>query len=99
MISMDTFMNMDVSFKTIFPLVMALVLIFLVPVMASRQGHHLSGDGLRTLLCLHEGFSRNSYRSNGQCGPRDNHDPSIRKIVFTMEGEPYKVKPDEDSVK
>ena len=38
MISMDTFMNMDISFKTIFPLVMALVLIFLVPVMASRQG-------------------------------------------------------------
>ena len=35
---MDTFMNMDISFKTIFPLVMALVLIFLVPVMASRQG-------------------------------------------------------------
>ncbi len=35
---MDTFMNMDLSFKTIFPLIMALVLIFLVPVMASRQG-------------------------------------------------------------
>ncbi|ETP72829.1 theronine dehydrogenase-like Zn-dependent dehydrogenase [Lachnospiraceae bacterium JC7] len=26
----------------------------------------------------------------------DTHDPSIRKIVFTMDGEPYKVKPDED---
>ena len=26
----------------------------------------------------------------------DTHDPSIRKIVFTMEGEPYKVKKDEN---
>lgn len=26
----------------------------------------------------------------------DTHDPSIRKIVFTMEGEPYKVRPDKD---
>ncbi|ETP72825.1 hypothetical protein UYO_1242 [Lachnospiraceae bacterium JC7] len=35
---MDTFMNMELNFKTIFPLIMALVLIFLIPVMASRQG-------------------------------------------------------------
>lgn len=26
----------------------------------------------------------------------DTHDPPIRKIVFTLEGEPYKVRPDQD---
>lgn len=50
-----SYMNVDFSFSTVFPLVMAVFLIFLVPVMASRQGMSYR----EYLLSLFMGKNRN----------------------------------------